>query len=347
MWRRHARQVTKSVGAEAKDDAGVCNPVGVTLTRAGDVLHLSQSALSHQLRDLEDRVGEPLFIRAKPRMNVTPAGERLVEEARAVLATLDDTADALRSEQLASTVPLRIATECKTCYSWLPAVLPVFRRRFPHVEIRLALPASNRLLSSLADDQLDLAIMSSPVRDRSVVTKPLFEDELLVAAHPNHRFTPAPYVSISELRNETVILYSSLEHSAVLRRVMLANSVFPKATIAHVQLTKAIIELVKADVGIAILAKWALKPHLDSGSVRGIRITPKGLHRKWQAVVPRHLAGADYIDEFCRLVATHVPAGATPRLMPAIVRSGGHRLKRVVSWPMKGIPSRVAPPGTP
>ena len=179
--------------------------------------------------------------------------------------------------------------------------------------------------------QLDLAIMSSPVRDRRVVTTPLFEDELLVAVHPNHRFTHAPYVSISELRNETVILYSSLEHSTVLRRVMLANGVFPKGTIAHVQLTEAIIELVKADVGIAILAKWALKPHLDSGSVRGIRITPKGFHRKWQAVVPKHLAGADYIDEFCRLLATHVPAGATPRLMPGSVRSGGHGLKRVVT----------------
>lgn len=245
-----------------------------------------------------------------------------------MLATLEDTAYGLRSEQLASPIPLRIATECNTCYSWLPAVLPAFRERFPHVEIRLELPAANRLLSSLAEDRLDLAIMSSPVRDRRVVTKPLFDDELLVAVHPNHRFTRAPHVSISELRNETLILYSSVEHSTVMRRVMLANGVFPKATIAHVQLTEAIIELVKADVGIAILAKWSLKPHLDSGSVRGVRITPKGFLRKWQAVVPKHLAGADYIKEFCRLLATHVPTGATPRLVPAISRTGVRRLKR-------------------
>ncbi len=304
-----------------------------TLTRAGDELHLSQSALSHQLRDLEDRAGKPLFIRAKRRMNTTPAGEKLVQAARAVLATLDDTAYALRSEQLASRIPLRIATECNTCYSWLPTVLPAFRKRFPHVEIRLELPAANRLLSSLADDQLDLAIMSSPARDRRVVTKPLFEDELLVAVHPNHRFARVPHVSISELHDETLILYSSVEQSTVMRRVMLANGVFPKATIAHVQLTEAIIELVKADVGIAILAKWSLKPHLDSGSVRGIKITAKGFHRKWQAVVPKRLAGADYINEFCRLLATHVPTRATPRLTRAIARTGGRRLKRVVSLP--------------
>jgi LysR family transcriptional regulator for metE and metH len=289
-----------------------------TLTRAGDVLHLSQSALSHQLRDLEDRVGKPLFTRTARRMATTPAGDRLLKAARAVLATLDDTAGALGSDQLASPIPLRIATECNTCYSWLPAVLPAFRERFPHVEIRLELPTANRLLSALAEDQLDLAIMSSPVRDRRVVAKPLFEDELLVAVHPNHRFTRCSHVSIGELRNETLILYSSVEHSTVIRRVMLANGVFPKATITHVQLTEAIVELVKAGVGIAILAKWSLKPHLDSGSVRGIRITPRGFHRHWQAVVPRRLVGADYIDEFCRLLAAHVPAGATPLLMRAV-----------------------------
>jgi LysR family transcriptional regulator for metE and metH len=295
-----------------------------TLTRAGDVLHLSQSALSHQLRDLEDRVGKPLFTRARRQMHPTAAGDTLVQAARAVLATLDDTACALRSEQLASPIPLRLATECNTCYSWLPAVLPAFRDRFPRVEIRLELPAGNRLLSSLVDGQLDLAIMSSPVRDRRVAAIPLFDDELLVAVPPDHRFTHRPHVSIPELRNETLILYSSVEHSTVIRRVMLANGVFPKATIAHVQLTEAIVELVKAGVGIAILAKWSLTPHLDSGTVRGIRITAKGFHRKWQAVVPKRLAGADYITGLCGLLATHVPAGATPRLAPpAIAALGG------------------------
>ena len=149
-----------------------------TLTRAGDVLHLTQSALSHQLRDLEDRVGKPLFTRARRQMLPTPAGDKLVQAARAVLATLDDTSRALRADHLASPIPLRVATECNTCYSWLPAVLPPFRERFPRVEIRLELSAAHQLLSSLADDQLDVAIMSSPVRDRRVVAKPLFEDEL-------------------------------------------------------------------------------------------------------------------------------------------------------------------------
>ena len=278
-----------------------------TLTRAGDVLHLSQSALSHQLRDLEDRVGKPLFVRGKRQMTMTPAGEKLLQAARSILTTLDGASYALRSDTLADPVPLRIATECNTCYHWLPAVLPVFRQRFPNVEIRLELKASDRLLAALADDQLDLAIMSSPVRDRRVTTRPLFDDELLVAVHPNHRFARMPYVAISELRHETVILHFAAEQSSITRRVLLANGVYPKNIIAHVQLTEAVLGLVKADVGVAILARWVLQSFLDAGAVRGVRITPKGYHRRWQAVVPKRLAAKDYVLEFCRLLAAHAP----------------------------------------
>lgn len=298
-----------------------------TLTRAGDVLHLSQSALSHQLRDLEERVGTPLFTRGKRQMTITPAGEKLLQAARSILATLDGTGYALRSGDFAGPVPLRIATECNTCYHWLPAVLPAFKERFPHVEIRLELTASDRLLASLADDQLDLALMSSPVRDRRVVAKPLFDDELLVAVHPNHRFAHAAHVAISELRNETVILHFAPEQSSIMRRVLLANGVYPKNTIAHVQLTEAVLGLVKADVGIAILAKWVLQSYLDAGAVRGIRITPKGFHRRWHAVVPKRLAGKDYITEFCRMVAANAPAKTGPLSLPRRSFGGGVKLR--------------------
>jgi LysR family transcriptional regulator for metE and metH len=291
-----------------------------TLTRAGDVLHLSQSALSHQLRDLEERVGTPLFRRGKRQMTITPAGDTLLQAARSILATLDGTGYALRSGDLAGPVPLRIATECNTCYHWLPAVLPAFRERFPHVEIRLELTASDRLLASLADDQLDLAIMSSPVRDRRVVAKPLFDDELLVAVHPHHRFARAPYVPIAELRHETLILHFAAEQSSIMRRVLVANGVYPKNTIAHVQLTEAVLGLVKAGLGVAILAKWVLQSSLDAGTVRGVRITAKGFHRRWQAVVPKRLAGKDYVTEFCCMIAAHAPKASKP--LPLKLRTG-------------------------
>src|SRR5215471_2414460 len=93
-----------------------------SLTRAGDVLNLTQSALSHQLRDIEDRLGTRLFHRLNRRMVPTPAGERLLMSARTILSELAGAEDAVRRGGDAVRIPLRLSTECYTCYHWLPSV---------------------------------------------------------------------------------------------------------------------------------------------------------------------------------------------------------------------------------
>ena len=102
-----------------------------SLTRASEVLHLTQSALSHQLRDIEDRLGTPLFLRLNKRMALTPAGERLLEHGRAVLDELSSVEGPFAAGSRTPCVPLRLSTECYTCYHWLPAVLKPFQRALP------------------------------------------------------------------------------------------------------------------------------------------------------------------------------------------------------------------------
>src|SRR5947208_6674771 len=98
-----------------------------SLTRAGDRLHLTQSALSHQLRDIEDRLGAPLFLRVGKRLVLTPAGQRLLESARDVLERLKQTEEAIRRLGQERAGVLRITTECTTCYHWLPPLLTTYR----------------------------------------------------------------------------------------------------------------------------------------------------------------------------------------------------------------------------
>src|SRR5215510_1751691 len=92
-----------------------------SVTKAGERLHLTQSALSHQLRDIEERLGAPLFLRVKRRMVPTPAGERLLASARGILERVEETERAIRRG--AGEGLIRIAVECYTCYHWLPALL--------------------------------------------------------------------------------------------------------------------------------------------------------------------------------------------------------------------------------
>src|SRR5262249_22909552 len=160
-----------------------------TLTRAGVALHVTQSALSHQLADLEDRLGAPIFSRIGRRMVLTPAGERLRESARSILALLARAEDDVRGAAGSREGMIRLSTECYTCYHGLPPVLNEFRRKFPRVETRIVVAETRRPIPALLKGRLDLGIVSSSVFDRRLKLTPLFHDELVAVVAPDHPWT--------------------------------------------------------------------------------------------------------------------------------------------------------------
>jgi len=296
-----------------------------SLTAAADHLHLTQSALSHQLRDLEDRLGTPLFLRRNRRMTPTAAGQRLLESAGTVLAELERTEAAVRDVGRNRQGLLRVATECYTCYHWLPGVLKEFARRAPGVEVRVEVEATAHPLAMLVAGKLDFALMTSPVRDRRLAATPLFRDEMLVIAAADHRFAKQPHVKPADLAGETLYMYSPPEESYVFQTLLTPAHIVPRA-LHQVQLTEAIVELVRANLGVTVLARWAMEPYLAGGSLVGRPLTARGFYRHWSAVVPRGLAQVPYVLEFLRLVAGRAPVGrgeAKPRPVLRPVRAAG------------------------
>src|SRR4249919_3432545 len=283
-----------------------------SLTRAGDRLHLTQSALSHQLRDIESRLGAALFLRVGKRLVLTPAGERLLTTARDVLDRLDRTEQDIHQMGKARAGMLRLTTECYTCYHWLPPLLVRYRKRFPQVEVRIDVAATGRPLDMLLTGKLDLAIMSSPVRDRRLVSRPVFDDELVVVAARDHRFAKQTHVRLSDLRDETLYVYPPKEESRVLQEVLVPSGHVP-ARVEEVMLTESIAELVKAGLGVSVLARWAVQPLVDAGSIVIRPLTARGLRRQWRAVMLKDLAGADYIGEFIELLGKHAPTARASR----------------------------------
>jgi len=277
-----------------------------SLTKASEHLHLTQSALSHQLRELEDRLGTPLFLRMSRRMTLTPAGEFLLESARSVLERLDTTESAIREGTHGRPRQLRISTECYTCYHWLPAILRDYRQRCPRVDVHIDPDATRRPFTALLDGKLDLAIVSSPVRHRRLVARPLFGDELLVVVNPAHPLARRPFARAEDFAAETVLVYGPKTESTALNQAVLAKGVHP-AAIEEVMLTEAIIEMVKAGLGISILARWAVQPYLSARTLRAVRLTRSGFRRQWTAAICRPLADLDYVKEFVRLVEAHAP----------------------------------------
>jgi LysR family transcriptional regulator for metE and metH len=277
-----------------------------SLTRAGDRLHLTQSALSHQLRDIESRLGTALFLRVGKRLVLTPAGERLLVSARDVLDRLQSTEDDIRQLGQQRGGVIRLSTECYTCYHWLPPLLKKFRQTFPRVDVRIDVEATHHPVERMLEGKLELAIMSSPVSDRRLAVRAMFDDELVVIAAPGHRFARQTHVKLAEIRDETLYVYPPRAESLVLQNVLLPAGAAP-ARVEEVQLTEAIVELVKAGLGIAILAPWAVEPHVKAKTIVARPLTARGLQRRWSAVMPKDLAKVDYLCAFVDLMADNAP----------------------------------------
>jgi len=191
---------------------------------------------------------------------------------------------------------LRVSTGCYTCYHWLPGVLRRYRERFPRVEPRVLAALTRSPIPALLKGQLDLAIVSDPVRDRRIRTRPLFQDELMAVIPPGHPWEGRSHVDAADLAAEHLFLYNAPRSElTVFTRVLDPAGLNPKQ-FSRVELTEAIVELVRAGLGVGVLARWAVAPHLTTGSLKAVRVTEAGLMREWTVAtirrkeVPAHLA---------------------------------------------------------
>ncbi|HEY7863037.1 MAG TPA: LysR family transcriptional regulator, partial [Thermoanaerobaculia bacterium] len=128
------------------------------VTQAAGDLHLTQSAVSHQLRGIEERLGTPLFLRLGKRMVLTAAGERVLATARRVLEEIESTEDDVRRLGEGETGFLRVCTQCNTGYHWLPPLLAAFHARHAGVEVQIQVDATNRPIEALLGGEIDLYV---------------------------------------------------------------------------------------------------------------------------------------------------------------------------------------------
>jgi LysR family transcriptional regulator, regulator for metE and metH len=280
-----------------------------SVTEAGKRLHLTQSALSHQLRDAEDKLGTALFLRLGKRMVLTPAGEKLLDCARLVLEELGYAETQIQGLNGGTRGVIRLSTECYTCYHWLPPVLKKFHHRFAKVEVSIDASATDNPAVALLDGKLDVAIMNTPPRNKALRLTPMFEDELVLVMAPEHRLASCDHVQPRELAGETVVIYPPREESTLLRRVLQPAGVEPQRII-EAPLTEAIIEMAAAGTGIGFLARWAVAPHVEAGRVVVRPVCSRGFRRQWYAVTLKKQPAPPYLDAFLDLLATHAPKQA-------------------------------------
>jgi LysR family transcriptional regulator for metE and metH len=285
-----------------------------TLTKAGERLHLSQSALSRQLVDLEERLGTRLFNRVSKRMLLTTAGERVLALARRVLDEIRAAEDDLQLLAGGRRGRLRITIGCSTGYHWLPPIIEKFAATNPGIDVSIDANATSRATAAVLDGSVDLAITDSPIADRRLRATPLFKDEMLVIAAPSHPFAKRQSITPRELAGETLLVYDALESSTAYQRVLRPAGLQPKA-VMRVPLTEAMVELVRAGIGIAVMPRWSVWPQLSARVLHGASLGRRGLVRHWNAVTLRACEPASFVTDFIDLLIAQRPR---ERDVPAI-----------------------------
>jgi LysR family transcriptional regulator for metE and metH len=273
-----------------------------SVTAAGKRLHLTQSALSHQLRDAEDRLGTALFLRLGKRMALTFAGKKLLESARRILRELKDAELEVQGLNGDTHGNIRLSTECYTCYHWLPPVLSRFHERFPKVEVSIQMEGTRFPLDGLLAGKLDVAVMSSPPENKNLHLSPLGEDEMVLVMSPRHPLAGRRRIQPQNLAGETLLIYPPREESTLINKVLKPAGVEP-FRVMELPLTEAIIEMAAAGAGIGMMAQWAAAGYVESKKIVAQSLYDSGLHRQWYAVTLNHQPMAAYLKEFLSLLS--------------------------------------------
>ena len=286
-----------------------------SMTRAASQLHLTQSALSHQLRDIEARFRTPFFLRVGRRMVLTAAGRRIHDSAAKILDDLSRIEEDIRRLAGDSDGVIRVCTQCNTGYQWLPPLLAAFSRKHPRVGVSIVVDATDRPVEALLDGRVDLAILTSDAKDRRLRVRPLFPDEMVAIVSRSHPLAGRGWVSPRQLASEHLLLYSSApEESFMLASVLRPAGLVP-ARVSFIMLTEAMIEMARAGLGVGILPRWSAESAISSRAVQPLSITRRGIRRQWRAATLRTASEPAWLADFVDLIAARaVPAraAATP-----------------------------------
>jgi DNA-binding transcriptional LysR family regulator len=252
----------------------------LNFTRAAERLHLTQSAVSHQIKALEQELGEPLFIRAKRGVRLSEAGKAALDYARRILDETDALKDRLAGGERAPEGRVRAAAATQAFVHLFAPLFESFMRTYPGVAVTFRTTSStDQTLADLQDGAADVGFASIPVYSPALQVAELFEDELLVVVGHGHRLADHPAASLEDLKNDRLILF---ERGNSIRRA--TDQFFSKvgvepATALESNDTAFIKLMVERGLGISLLPAWAVRDEVRWGWLAQLRIKGHRLRR--------------------------------------------------------------------
>lgn len=271
---------------------------GGSLVEAAEMLHLTQSALSYQLKEVEDRIGMPLFVRKSRPLQLTGAGQRLLDLAQQVLPLIEQGERDLKQISSGQVGRLFMSIDCHSCFDWLMPSINYFRDSWPEVEVDLSSGFSFAPLPVLQRGELDLVVTSDPEPMEGIAYEPLFRYEVMLAIAKDHPLKAEPFIQPKHVQDQTLITYPVEPTRMDVFNHFLTPAGIAPAAVRKAELTLMIAQLVASNRGVAALPNWALAEYVRNGFIEARSLGEGGLWRTLYAAIREEDKELAYISDF-------------------------------------------------
>ena len=274
------------------------------LSKAADILNLTQSALSHQIKGLEDQVGIDLFVRRTKPLKLSVAGMRMLKLADRVLPEVEAAEDEFRGLLSGKTGRLHIAIECHACFEWLFPVLETFRKAWPDVDVDIRPGLAFDALPALAREEVDVVVSSDPEAHPDLEFSPLFDYEPVFVASSQHPLSQKEWIEAQDFRDEVLITYPvERPRLDVFSQLLMPAKVEPRS-VRQIELTAVILLLVASNRGVAVLPDWVVREVRYNSEYVTRPLTEHGLTRRLFAATRRVDTTKPFMAHLLKLART-------------------------------------------
>ncbi len=271
------------------------------LARAADQLHITQSALSHQIKGIEEQAGVELFVRRSKPLKLSAAGLRLLAAAEDILPRVAALEAEFAGLVKGAAGRMHIAIECHACFEWLFPVLEQFRKAWPDVDVDIRPGLAFGAMEALRREEIDLVVTSDPEDLPETDFSPLFDYEPVFVAAASHRLADKSFVEAEDFIGETLITYPvDRVRLDVFSQLLLPARVEP-AAVRQVELTAVILLLVASGRGVAVLPDWVVRQVRFNSDYVTRRLTAQGITRRLFAATRSDDTAKPFVAHLLRL----------------------------------------------
>ncbi|QPT39997.1 Cyn operon transcriptional activator [Oligella ureolytica] len=272
-----------------------------SLTAAADVLHVTQSALSHSMKKLEQQLGTDIWRREGRKLELTQSGQYLLAVANRVLPHLELAEERLQQFALGERGSLRIGMECHPCYQWLLKVVSPYLSAWPDVDVDVKQRFQFGGLGALLDYEIDLLVTPDPVYKPGLNFEAVFDYEQVLVVAKDHHLAMSEYIEAHQMTSEVLISYPvDLERLDIYNQFLLPAGITPKRH-KNIETTDIMLQMVASGRGVAALPRWLVEEYAEKLPIVPVKLGPQGIPKQIYLGSREADGKVDYLQAFVEL----------------------------------------------